>query len=220
MRPSADVTSPDKAGSASTRTEVNASAKNATTSEVSAVCTVHCTVGVPESQFSGWRPVWLTANLDTARCRERKTPKVDRQGRVGGSNRVRQDSPSFSSFSPFVWGCHTESSANSVREVSQVSLQLTAAGRGLPGDRYQFWGWCPLNLKENRSSAAAQRANSTSVYVRRSTSDLGPVVLKRDHRKEMSTGRKEPTVNGEQPDKVRKAMTMKIEQALRNSLYT
>ena len=36
-------------------TEVNASATDATTSEVSAVCTVHCTVGVPESQFSGWR---------------------------------------------------------------------------------------------------------------------------------------------------------------------
>ena len=72
-----------QSGSASTLTEVNASAKDATTSEVSAVCTVHCTVEVPESQFSGWRPVWLTANLGTARCRERKNPKGG-QTREGG----------------------------------------------------------------------------------------------------------------------------------------
>ena len=78
---------------------------------------------------------------------------------MGGSNKVCKDSSSFSSFSTFEWGCHTESSANFLREVSQVSLQLTAEGRGLPGDRYQFWGWCPLNLNESRSSAAAQRAN-------------------------------------------------------------
>ena len=50
---SADVTSPSKAGFASTQTEVNASAKDTTTSEVSAVCTVRCTVGIPESQFLG-----------------------------------------------------------------------------------------------------------------------------------------------------------------------
>ena len=42
-----------KAGFASTQTEVNASAKDTTTSEVSAVCTVRCTVGIPESQFLG-----------------------------------------------------------------------------------------------------------------------------------------------------------------------
>ena len=54
------------------------------------VRTVHCTVGVPESQFSGWRPVWLTAILGAARCREKKPPKVDRQGREGGSTRVSE----------------------------------------------------------------------------------------------------------------------------------
>ena len=96
VRPSVAVRSPGIAGFASTQTEVSASAKDATTSEFSAVCTDHCTEGMPESQFLGWRPVWLTANLDTASCQERKTQKVDRQGRVGGSNRVRQNSPSFS----------------------------------------------------------------------------------------------------------------------------
>ena len=52
-KPSVAVASPSKAGFASTQTEVNASAKDTTTSEVSAVCTVRCTVGIPESQFLG-----------------------------------------------------------------------------------------------------------------------------------------------------------------------
>ena len=51
--PSFAVASPSKAGFASTQTEVNTSAKDTTTSEVSAVCTVRCTVGIPESQFLG-----------------------------------------------------------------------------------------------------------------------------------------------------------------------
>ena len=159
MRPSADVTSPGKAGSTSTLIEVNASAKDATTSEVSAVCTVHCKVEVLESQFSGWRPVWLTANLGTARCHERKNPKGG-QTREGGWEEQSSSRLTlvFLVFTLCV-GCHTESSANSLREVSEVSLQLTAEGRSPPRDRYQFWSWCPLNLKENRSSAAAQRAN-------------------------------------------------------------
>ena len=48
------------------------------------------------------------------------------------------------------------SPVNAQREVRQVSLQLTAEGRGLPGDHYQFWGWRPLKIKR---AAAAQRAN-------------------------------------------------------------
>ena len=67
--PSAAVTSPGKAGSASTLTEGSAStlsevyvsAKDATTSEVPAACTANCAEGIPESQFLGWRPVWLAA---------------------------------------------------------------------------------------------------------------------------------------------------------------
>ena len=73
-------------------------------------------------------------------------------GRAGAKHhrRVHQDPKPVSSFFvlTFLWGCHTESPANSLREVSQVSLQLTAEGRGVPEDRSQFWGWCPLKLKE------------------------------------------------------------------------
>ena len=81
-------------------------------------------------------------------CRERKTPKMVRQGRAGEATesvKTRPRSP-FLVFT-FVWGCHTESPANSLREVSQVSLQLTAEGRGPPGDRYQFRGWCPVKVQ-------------------------------------------------------------------------
>ena len=46
----------------------------------------------------------------------------------------------------FVWGLpHRESFKLSLRKVSQVSLQLTAASGSTD---YQFWGWCPLNWKE------------------------------------------------------------------------
>ena len=151
MRPSADVMSSGEAGFASTQTEVNESSKGATTSDVPAACTVHCTVEIPESQFSGWRPVWITAKLDTARRRERKTPKGVRQGRVGGGNRVCKNHPrSHFLVLTFVWGCHSQSPANSLREVSQVSLQLTTEGRGLPGNRYQFWGAAPVRAPRGR----------------------------------------------------------------------
>ena len=46
---------------------------------------------------------------------------------------------------------------------------------------------CPFKVQKSRTSAAAQRANSTSIYARPYTTDLGPVTLKRDHRKEMSS---------------------------------
>ena len=53
-------------------------------------------VGIPESQFLGWcpsmscvRPLLRPRSASgTRQCRERKTPKVDRQVRVGGSRRV------------------------------------------------------------------------------------------------------------------------------------
>ena len=129
--------------------------------------------------------------------RKGENPKGNHSGREGGRQRhprrVHQDSKPVSPvcvFS-FVWGCHTESPANSLREVSRVSLQLTAEGRGLPGDRYQFWGWCPLNYK-HRSSAAALWANSTSIYARPCTTDLRPVVLKRDDRKYRQWASKSP----------------------------
>ena len=56
-----------QSGFASTLTKVNASGKDATTSEVPAASTVSCSVGYLKSQCSGWRPVWITAKLDTAR---------------------------------------------------------------------------------------------------------------------------------------------------------
>ena len=96
--------------SAGALTEVYASAKDATTSEASGACTANCIEGIPESQSSGWRPVWLTAKLG------RKTPKVERQERMGGGarhhRRVHRDSEPVSLFSvsTFVWGLlHLES---------------------------------------------------------------------------------------------------------------
>ena len=119
----------------------------------------------------------------------KENPKGNNPGREGGRQRhprrVHQDSRPVSSFCvlTFVGDCHTESPANSLREVNQVSLQLTAEGRGFPGDPYQFWGWCPSKFKRSRSSTAALWANSTSIYDRPCTTDLRPVVLKRDDRK-------------------------------------
>ena len=52
---------------------------------------------------------------------------------------------------------------------------------------FQICCWCPLKVEKSRTSAAAHRANSTSIYDRPYTTDLGLVTLKRDNRKEMST---------------------------------
>ena len=74
----------EQCGFVNTLTEACASAKDA------AACTANCTDGIPEGQFLGWRPVWLTAKLDAARCRERKTPKwTDKGGRVGVTESAR-----------------------------------------------------------------------------------------------------------------------------------
>ena len=104
--------------------------------------------------------MWLTAKLGTAMGRERKTPKVDRQGRVGGSNRVRQDSPSFSSFFTFVWGC--QESCKLSAGVSRVSLQLTAVSSSTD---YQFWGWCPLKFERNRTSWTFTSNTNVDVFL-------------------------------------------------------
>ena len=137
--PSAAVTSPGKAGSASTLTEVYASAKDATTSEVSAACTASCTEGYLKASSRDGGRCGPQPNL-TPQGAEKGKPKGGKTREGGGRNRVRQDSPSFLVFT-FVWGCHTESPANSLREVSRVSLQLTAVS-GFTD--YQFWGWCLL----------------------------------------------------------------------------
>ena len=83
------------------------------------------------------------------------------------SRRVHRDSKPVSPFCvfTFVWGCHTESSANSLREDSQVSLQLTAEGRGLLGDRYQFWGWCPFKLQRAAPVRPPRGRITTSIFV-------------------------------------------------------
>ena len=94
--------------------------------------------------------------------RQLETSEENHPGREGGRQRhhrrVHRDSQPVSPFCvfTFVWGCHTESPANSLREVSRVSLQLTAVSGSTD---YQFWGWCPLSFKWSRSSAATQRAN-------------------------------------------------------------
>ena len=53
VKPSAVVMSPVEAGFASMQTEANASAKDATASEVSVACTANCTEGIPECHFLG-----------------------------------------------------------------------------------------------------------------------------------------------------------------------
>ena len=78
--------------------------------------------GIPESQSSGWCPVWLTAkNLALLRAEKGKTPKVDRQGRVGGSRRVCRRLTLVFLVLTFAWGYHLLSPANSLagRQPSQ-----------------------------------------------------------------------------------------------------
>ena len=157
------MTSLGKAGSASTLTEVNASANDATTSEVTSTCTVRCTQVILESQNLGWRLV----------CHCQENPRIGKT-REGG---WEQQIPSRLAFVPpvlfvftFVWGCHTESPANSLLEVSRVSLQLTAVSGTT---HYQFWGWCPFKL--------------LWIFDRPYTTDLRHVMLERDSLKEMSS---------------------------------
>ena len=127
---------------------MNASAKDATTPEVSAACTANCSEGIPEKPVLGMAPSVAHGQPWHCYVPRKENPKGG-QTREGG---WEQQSPSrltlvFRVFHLCV-GPHRECPANSLREVSQVSQQLTAEGRGLPGDPYQFWGWCPLNLKE------------------------------------------------------------------------
>ena len=86
-------------------------------------------VGIPGRKFLGWcpsmscvRPLLRPRSASGARqCRERKTPKVDRQGSVGGSRRVcRRLTLVFLVFT-FAWGYHLLSPANSLagRQPSQ-----------------------------------------------------------------------------------------------------
>ena len=96
--------------------------------------------------------------------------KGNQPGREGGRQkhhrRVLKDSEPVSPFvcSPLCGVATPRVLRTLLREVSQASLQLTAEERGLPGDPYQFWGWCPSKFKRSRSSTAALWANSSSIF--------------------------------------------------------
>ena len=98
----------------------------------------------------------MRSSRGTPSAEKRETPKETTQGgRAGRQRHHRRVTKTQTPFPPIVCSplCgvgHTESPANSLREVSQVSLQLTAEGRGLSGDRYQFWGWCPFPVRPPR----------------------------------------------------------------------
>ena len=84
--------------------------------------------------------------------RKVETLKETTQGGRAGARGTTEEStetqnPFLLCVFTFAWGYHTESPENSLWEVSQVSLQLAAEGRGLLKDRYQFWGW-PRNPLE------------------------------------------------------------------------
>ena len=134
------MTSLGTAGFASTQTEVAVSATGATSFEVLVGCTVPCTVGIPVFfPVLGMVPVLLTTSpLKSGHPVPRKeNPKGNNLGREGGRQRhhrrVHQDSKPVSPFcvSTFVWCCHTESPANSLREVRRLShgLGLTFSQR-------------------------------------------------------------------------------------------
>ena len=87
-------------------------------------------VGIPESQLVlGLVPEHVLCQTllrprsasGTRQCRERKTPKVDRQGRVGGSRRVCRRLTLVFLVLTLAWGYHLLSPANSlaVRQPSQ-----------------------------------------------------------------------------------------------------
>ena len=107
---------------------------------------------------SGWCPFVMDHGLlrVLSKCGHQRgtfsadkgNPKGNNSGREGGCQRhhrrVHQDSKPVSPFCvfTFVWGCHTESPANSLAGFSQRSA------RGPGATDYQFWGWCPLQLRE------------------------------------------------------------------------
>ena len=96
---------------------------------------------------------------------QRKQPREG--GREGARGTTEESTKTQNPFPPFfvftfVWGCHTESPANSLAgsqsTFSRKSgpgprpgpdlLSEELQGRGLPGDlQSQFWEWCPLDLK-------------------------------------------------------------------------
>ena len=99
-------------------------------------------------QYTAQRRYLKASSRDGAQCGLRpnlalqgavkgKTPKVGRQGRVGGSRRVcRRLTLVFLVFT-FTWGYHLLSPANSLagRQPSQPATD---------GPWGPFWGWCPL----------------------------------------------------------------------------
>ena len=171
VKPKAVARSPDEAGFASTQTEVNASAMDTTASGVSAASTVFCTEGnlkpvlglvpVSDGQRTAASPLKCGHRVALPVPRKGGNQKETTQGGTAGARGTTEESTKTQNrLPPFVCSpLRGVATPNSLREVSQVSLQLTAEGSGLPGDRHQFWGWCQLQFKRSRLSAAVQRAN-------------------------------------------------------------
>ena len=97
-------------------------------------------------QFLGWGP-----SVGDQVPRKVKTPKetnLGREGRLQAPQKVHRGSHLVLPLClNLVWGCHTESPANSLVCVSRVSLQMTAVSGSTDN---HFWGWCPLNLEKPR----------------------------------------------------------------------
>ena len=104
----------------------------------------------------------------------KENPKGNNPGRVDGRQRhhrrvLRTRFP-LCVFT-FVWGCHTESPANSLREVPSPG---GASGKRPPWRLSKpVLGVVPVRLEKYRSGAAAHRANSSSIFTRPYTTDLG-----------------------------------------------
>ena len=113
----------------------------------------------------------------------KENPKGNSRGREGGrAPEAPHTPPRLRTRFPlcvftFVWGCHTESPANSLREVSGPwpgpdLLPEELQGRGLPGDlQSQFLEWCPLDLKSTTPVRPPTRRILDDI--RQSVYDLG-----------------------------------------------
>ena len=134
----------------------------ATTFEVPAVCTATCTMGIPENQFLGWCP--FSGEPRTAasplKCgphvapssaeKKGKTPKETTQGGTAGARGTTEESTEtqepvsiFCMFT-FVWGCHTDSPANSfagLRQRWNPRPEARLSPRGASGKRPPLGSW-------------------------------------------------------------------------------
>ena len=119
------------------------------------------------------------------KCGHHGAPAVPRKGSTTEESTKTQNPFLPVCVFTFVWGFHTESPANSLQEVSRVSLQLTA----------EAWGPLPssgVGVRQNKKHPLQCGSPlgefhvdiRPSVHHRSPTrTDLRPVVLKRDDRK-------------------------------------